>query len=75
MKQLPTVVLIHCSFMGVSLCRLHVPSAFGGRIGLDVVASHVFPQDVLAAITFEGDEGGDQRVKACTVCEVGLPFC
>ena len=51
MKQLPTAVLIHCSFVGVSLCRLHILSAFGGRTGLDVVASHVFPQGVLAAIT------------------------
>ena len=45
--------------MGVSLYRLNVPSAFGGRAGFDVDARHVFPQGVLAAITLGGGRAGD----------------
>ena len=40
--------------MGMSLYRLCIPNAFGGRAGFDMNASHVFPQGVLAAITVVG---------------------
>lgn len=47
-----------------------MPSAFGGRAGLDEFASHIFPQDVLA----EGmaDYGG---ARAYLECEMGFPLC
>lgn len=51
MKQLPATVLKGCSYPGVSLHRLGVPSAFAGRAGFDVDASPVFPQGVLVSIT------------------------
>ena len=35
------------SYVGASLYRPCVPSAFGGRAGFDVDASHIFPQGVL----------------------------
>ena len=50
--------------MGVSLCRLYRPNAFGKRAGFDVDTSHVFPQGVLAAITFVVDVAGDRGAKA-----------
>ena len=34
--------------MRASLCRLHMPNAFGGKVGPEEFASHIFPQDVLA---------------------------
>ena len=43
-----------CSYVGISLCRLCVPSVSDGGAGFDVDASHVFPQGVLAAITLVG---------------------
>ena len=58
MKQLPTVVLKGCCYVGASLCRLHMSNAFDGRAGFDVDASHIFPQGVLAAIIFVGVEAG-----------------
>ena len=72
MKLLPIVVLNWCSYVIVSLYRLHVPNAFGGKAGLDVDASHVFPQGVLPAVTFVGDGAGDGGARACTGCEAGL---
>ena len=61
MKQLPIVVLKGCPYVGVPLCKVCVPSAFGGRAGFDMDASHLFPQGVLAAITLLG--GGGKRGK------------
>ncbi|KAJ8781338.1 hypothetical protein J1605_011322 [Eschrichtius robustus] len=49
-KQLPIVVLKGQA----SLC---VPSAFGGRAGFGVETSHIFPQDVLVAISLVGEWG------------------
>ena len=37
--------------MGASLYRLYVPSAFGGRAGLDVDTSHDFLQGVLTVFS------------------------
>ena len=51
MKQLPIVFLNGCYYVEVSLYRLHVSSAFGGRAETDMDTSHVFPQGELAAIT------------------------
>ena len=34
--------------MRASLCRLHMPNAFGGKAGPEEFASHIFPQNVLA---------------------------
>lgn len=51
------------TFVGAFLYRLHVPNAFGERAGLEVDASRVFPQDVLAAtILVEGGsiDGGQE---------------
>ena len=49
--------------MGVTICRLHVPNAFGGRARFDVDTSHVFPQDVLAVITLVPCVAGDREAK------------
>lgn len=62
-----------CPYMGASLCRLCVPSAFGGRAGFDVDTSHIFPQGVLTAITLLGGVAGDGR--ASTGCKAGLTLC
>lgn len=75
MKQLPTVVLKGCCYVGASLCRLHMSNAFDGRAGFDVDASHIFPQGVLAAIIFVGVEAGGAGARAGAGCEVGLPLC
>ena len=61
--------------MGASLCRQHVLNVFGIRAGFDMDTDHVFPQGMLASITLTVDVVGVGRPKACTVCEVGLPFC
>ena len=61
--------------MGASLCRLHVPSAFGVRAEFDVDASHVFPQSVLAAITLVGGVADDWGARVCAGCKAGLPLC
>ena len=49
-----------------------MPSAFNGRAGFDVDASHIFPQGVLAAVTLVGPVAGDGGAKVCAGCEVGL---
>lgn len=51
------------TYVGAFLYRIQVPNAFGGRAGLEVDASHAFPQDVLAAtILVEGGsrDGGQE---------------
>ena len=40
-------------------------NAFGGRAGFDVDASHVFPQNVLAAITLVSGGAGDRAGLGC----------
>ena len=59
--------------MGVFLCHLSVLSAFGGRAGFEVIRDHVFPQDVLAAITLVGEEAGDWA-KDRARCEPELAY-
>ena len=59
--------------MGTFLHRLHVPNAFGGRAGFDMDESHVFPQSVLAAITWVESGPGDGGATAGAGCGVGLP--
>ena len=54
---------------------MHVPTAFGGRAGFDVDASHVFPQGVLAAVTLVGDGAGGGGARDGAVCEAGRPLC
>ena len=39
-KQLPTGIVKGCCYVGASLCRLHVSSAFDRRAAFDVDASH-----------------------------------
>ena len=75
MKQLPIVVLKGCPYVGVPLCKVCVPSAFGGRAGFDMDASHLFPQGVLAAITLLGGGAGDEGVRGGAWCEAGLSLC
>ena len=47
-------------------------SAFGGRAGFDVDASHIFPQYALATIILVMDVAGDAGPRAGGGCEVGL---
>ena len=62
MNKLPVPVLKGCPCVGTCLCSLCVLSGFGGRAGSDVSTGHVFPQDVLAAITLVGGGAGDGGV-------------
>ena len=55
--------------------RLCVPSAFGGRAGFDMDKSHVFPQGMLAAITFVWSGAEDGLDRAGMGYETGLPLC
>ena len=64
-----------CSYVGISLCRLCVPSVSDGGAGFDVDASHVFPQSVLAAITLVGGVADDWGARVCAGCKAGLPLC
>ena len=75
MKQLPIVVLKGCSYVGVSLCRLHLPSAFDGRTGFDMDTSHVLPQGVLNTITCVGGVACDGGTRVCSGFEAELPLC
>ena len=75
MKHLPIMVLKACSYVGVSLCRLCAPSAFGGRAVFNVDASHFFLYGVLAAIILVGGVAGDGGATACAGCELGVPLC
>ena len=65
MKYLPTVVL-KGYYVGASICRLHVPSVFGGMTGFDVEARHVFLQVVLVVIALEGGSAKDRGTRACS---------
>lgn len=56
------------SLSGTSLYRLCVPSAFVGRGGFDVDPSHLFSQDVLAALSLlrvVADAGGTRASAEC----------
>lgn len=69
------MVLKGCFYVGTSLHKLHLPNVFGARAGFDADASHLFPQDVLAAVNLivgVVDVGG---ARACTGCEVRLALC
>lgn len=68
MRQLPTVVLKGCSYVGASLCRMCMSDAFSGRARFDVDASRVFLQDVLATITLVGGGAGDGDARTGTRC-------
>jgi len=63
LKELPVVVPKVCPCVGVALCRLHVPSGFGGRAESDMHVSYVFTQGVLAAITMVGGGAGDRGAR------------
>ena len=69
------MVLKGYSYVGASLCRLCLPSAFGGRAGFDVDTSCIFPQGVLTTVTLVGGVAGDGGARACARCEAGLPLC
>ena len=58
--------------MGVSLYRLRVPKAFGGKTRFDVGAIYLFPESVLAALTLLRDRTGDGGPRADVWCEAGL---
>ena len=75
MKQLPVVVLKDCSYVGLSLYGVFVPSAFDWRAGLDVDTSYFFPQGVLAALTLVGGRDRAGGSVAVAECDMGLPFC
>ena len=69
------VTLKECSYVGVSLYRLHVPSAFCGRTEFDMDANHVFPQCVLTAISLVGGGPAGGGARAGGGCGAGLPLC
>ena len=48
----------------MSLNRLYVPRAFGGRAELGGDASHTFPHGVLAAITTVGGKMGQLKLES-----------
>lgn len=60
--------------MGVSLYRLCVLNAFGGRAESDMDSGHVFPLAVRIAISLaEGGPGGG-GARAGARCGMGLPL-
>ena len=69
------MVLKGWSCVRVSLYRLCVPNAYGGKAGSDVDASHIFPQGVLTALTLVGGGARDGRARAEARCKTGLPLC
>ena len=74
-ELLPVVILKVYSDVGASLYRLCVPSAFGRRAEFDMDTSHIFPQDVLGAITFIRGGAGDGRATAGARCLIGFILC
>lgn len=68
-ETLTSYVLKFCSYVGISLYRLCVPSTLGDRAVFDVETSHVLLQGVLAAITLVGDGTRDGGARAGTSCE------
>ena len=65
MKQLSIVVLKGCFYVGVSLCRRHVPSVFGVKAEFYVDDSHIFPEGVLATVTLIGGVTAVGGTRAC----------
>ena len=57
------------------LCRLHLPSPFGGSAGFDTDTCHIFPQGVVTTLTLLGAVAGDGGARAGSRCEAGLPLC
>ena len=62
-----------CYYVGASLYRLFMPSAFGGKAGFDMNTSHIFAQGVLAA-WWEGEAGAGE-MRAGARFELGLLLC
>lgn len=60
------------TYVRAFLYKLHVPNAFGGRAGLEVDASCVFPQDVQAATTLVegGSRDGGQELEPAVKWDV-----
>ena len=54
------------------LYGLCVPRGFGEKAGYDMSTSHIFPQDVLAALTLVRGGAGDRVAKARVRCESGF---
>lgn len=69
------MVIKECSYLGASLCRQHLHSAFGRRAGFDVDASHIFPEVILAAFTLVVVAAGGGAARAHSWCKTELPFC
>ena len=69
------MVLKGCFYVGASLCRLCVFSAFGVMPGFDMDASHIFPQGVLATVNSIESVAGVGGSRAYVACEVGLSLC
>ena len=61
-----------CFNVGVSQCKPHMPTSFDGMAGFEVVASHVFPQVLLVAITLVGDQTRDGGASPEAECEASL---
>ena len=72
-ETLTSYVLKFCSYVGISLYRLCVPSTLGDRAVFDVETSHVLLQGVLAAITLVGDGTRDGGARAGTSCGLDFP--
>lgn len=51
------------------------PSGFGGKAGSDVNTSHIFPQDILAALALVVGGAGDGGAKARPENDSGLFLC
>ena len=69
------MVLKDCSYVGLPLHRVFVPSAFDWRARLDVDTSYFFPRGLLAALTLVGGRVRAGGSVAVAECDVGLPFC
>lgn len=69
-------VLKGCPCVGASLYSLCIPGGFCGRVGFYMSTSHIFFQEVLAAITLVGGEVGlDGGAGASSRCESKLLLC
>ena len=68
-KIVTSLSLQRGSLSGASLYRRCVSSAFVGRDGFDVDLSHLFFQDVLAALSLLGGVAGAGGTRASADCE------
>lgn len=53
-----------CSYVGAFTTWLHVSNVLGGRVGLYVNTSYIFPQGVLEAINLVGCVAADREARA-----------